>query len=94
MKHYIIAKYNDTVTDKEQLLGEIQALFERTTAIDGIHGVNVYPCCVDRPNRYDIMIEITMEREALEAYDVCEWHHIWKRDYARYLEKKAIFDCE
>lgn len=94
MKHYIIAKYNDTVADKEKLLGEIRALYGKTTQIEGVHEVHVYPCCVDRPNRYDVMIEMVMEKEALPAYDACEWHHIWKRDYAKYLEKKAIFDCE
>ncbi len=94
MKHYILVKYNDAVTEKEALLEEIRELFQKTTQIEGIHQVNVYPCCIDRPNRYDVMIEITMEKEALPAYDDCQWHHIWKRDYAKYLEKKTIFDRE
>ena len=94
MKHYVIVKYNDTVADKATLLEEIKELFGKTTQIEGIHQVNVYPCCIDRPNRYDVMIEIVMEKEALPLYDECEWHHIWKRDYAKYLDKKTIFDCE
>ncbi len=94
MKHYIIVKYNDSVSDKLKLLHEIQELFEKTTQIEGIHEVHVYPCCINRPNRYDVMIEMIMEKDALALYDDCEWHHIWKRDYAKYLEKKTIFDCE
>lgn len=94
MKHYIIVKYNDKVSDKAALLEEIRTLFEKTTAIEGIHEVHVYPCCIDRPNRYDVMIELVMEKEALTAYDECAWHFIWKRDYAEYIEKKTIFDCE
>lgn len=96
MKHYIIVKYKETVTeqDKKRLLPEIKELFEKTTQIEGVHQVNVYPCCINRANRYDVMIEMVMEKEALPVYDDCEWHHIWKRDYAEYLEKKAIFDCE
>ena len=94
MKHYIIVKYNDSVSDKLKLLHEIQELFEKTTQIEGIHEVHVYPCCINRPNRYDVMIEMIMEKDALVLYDDSEWHHIWKRDYAKYLEKKTIFDCE
>lgn len=94
MKHYIIVKYNDSVTDKAALLEEIRTLFEKTKEIEGIHEVFVYPCCIDRANRYDVMIEIQMEKEALPAYDACEWHAQWKREYAEYIEKKTIFDCE
>ena len=94
MKHYIIVKYNECVTDKTGLLEEIKELFEKTTQIEGIHEVYVYPCCIDRPNRYDVMIEIVMEKEALPIYDDCEWHHIWKRDYGKYVGSKTIFDCE
>ena len=49
---------------------------------------------VDRPNRYDLLIRIDMEKETLPVYDDSEPHHVWKRDYACYLEKKAIFDYE
>ena len=39
MKHHIIVKYNDTVTDKEELLQRIKAHFEAVTLIEGISGV-------------------------------------------------------
>lgn len=94
MKHYIIVKFNDTVSDKEKLLTEIKELFGKTTQIQGIRNVNVYPCCINRPNRYDVMIEMLMDKEALDVYDASEFHMVWKRDYACFLEMKAIFDCE
>lgn len=96
MKHYIIIKYKETVTkaDKERLLGEIKELFGQTLQIPGVNGVNVYPCCIDRENRYDVMIEMDMEKEALFAYDESKWHKLWKQNYAEYLEKKTIFDRE
>ena len=96
VKHYIIIKYKETVTkaDKERLLGEIKKLFEQTLQISGVNGVNVYPCCIDRENRYDVMIEMDMEKEALSAYDESKWHKLWKQNYAEYLEKKTIFDHE
>ena len=40
------------------------------------------------------MIEMTMEEEALEAYNVSEMHQTWKREYGPLLEAKTIFDCE
>ena len=94
MKHDILVKYNAGVTkqQKAELIPEIQALFDHTTEIPGIHGVTLYPNVVDRENRYDLLIEIDMEREALEIYDRSRWHRQWKEQYGHLLEKKAIFD--
>ena len=66
MKHYIIAKLKEGV-DKYALVDPVTKIFKKTLAIPGIHGVKVKPCCIDRPNRYDLMIEIEMDKEALPA---------------------------
>lgn len=92
MKHDILVKYNDSVTDKKRMAEEVRELFSSVTQIQGIRGVEVIPNVIDRPNRYDLMIEIDMDPSALPAYDVSEAHKKWKADYAGYLEKKAIFD--
>ena len=93
MKHFIIAKFKEDV-DWMALAEPVHALFEETLTIPGIHGVEVKQNCVDRANRYHMMIIIDMEPEALPVYDACEPHHRWKEDYGGLLEKKAIFDCE
>ena len=94
MKHLILAKFNDRVTDKAALLEPIRALFSMAAEIPGIHGATVYPCCVQRDNRYDVLIVLDMEKEALPLYDTSEMHRAWKREYGDLLEKKAIFDFE
>ena len=53
-----------------------------------------HPNVIDRPNRYDMLIVITMEESALPLYDACDAHHHWKDAYGPLIEKKAIFDCE
>ena len=83
-----------TTEQKEKLYPEIRELFENTTKIEGVHAVELLKNCVDRSNRYDLMIRIDMEPDALPVYDACEWHHRWKDDYGSLLEKKAIFDYE
>ena len=93
MKHYIIAKLHDS-SKREELVAPVQALFDRTLSIPGIHKVTVKPCCVDRANRYDLMILLEMDPEALPAYDASEPHHFWKNEYGSKIEKKAIFDCD
>ena len=50
--------------------------------------------CINRPNRYDIMIEMEMDPEALTVYDACEAHKKWKQEYGDLLQKKTIFDSE
>ena len=94
MKHDILVKYKPEVTKerKAELIPEIAELFGHTKEIPGIHDVTLYPNVVDRENRYDLMIEIDMEREALEAYDNSVWHRQWKEQYGSLLASKAIFD--
>ena len=59
-----------------------------------VHGVEVIPNVIDRPNRYDLLIRIAMDESALPLYDACDAHHRWKDEYGALIEKKAIFDCE
>ena len=94
MKHCILAKWNENVTDKAALLPPIAALFSTADTILGVHGVEIYPCCIDRANRYDVMIVLEMDRDALLLYDNSEMHHRWKDEFGGLLEKKAIFDYE
>ena len=93
MKHHIIVKFVEG-TDAAALLEPIRAVFARTLDIPGVHGLELKPNCVPRPNRYDLMIVLDMDPEALPAYDVSEPHLAWKRDYGALVAKKAIFDCE
>jgi len=94
MKHFIIAKFKPEVADKTSLMAPIRQMFSVAGEIPGVHGAEVYPCCVDRPNRYDVMIVLDMDKDALPVYDASEMHHAWKEQYGDLLEKKAIFDCE
>jgi len=94
MKHYIIGKFTPEVSAPNDLIPRIREIFSSVIQIDGIHDVHILPNCVPRDNRYDVMIVIDMEASALEAYDHCESHRIWKEEFGPILEKKAIFDHE
>ena len=93
MRHFIIAKLKDSST-RDSLKEPVQELFNEALKIDGVTGVDVHVCNTPFANRYDLMIEMTMEEEALEAYNVSEMHQTWKREYGPHLEAKTIFDCE
>ncbi len=92
MKHHILVKFTEG-TDVAALLEPVRAIFAETLSIPGIHGLELKPSCSDRPNRYDLMIVLDMEPEALPAYDASEPHRRWKAEYGAITEKKAIFDC-
>lgn len=96
MKHCILVKYKDSVDDvqKEALIEQIQEVFEPLLDMEGIDGLELIPNIVGRPNRYDLLIRIEMDYEALPLYDESEPHKRWKSEFAQYLEKKAIFDYE
>jgi len=91
MRHHILVKWKEGVKPDP---APIRSLFEETLSIPGVHGVSLHPNVVDRPNRYDLLILMCMEKYALEAYDKSEPHHRWKDIYGDLIEKKAIFDCE
>jgi len=93
MKHHIIVKFTEG-TDTAALLEPVRAIFEQTLSIPGVHGVELKSSCVDRPNRFDLMIVLDMDKEALPAYDASAPHAQWKQEYGPITAKKAIFDCE
>ena len=94
MKHCILVKWNSLVMDKAALLPGIRAIFEETLLLPGIHAAELFPNVIDRPNRYDLMIVLSMDRDALPAYDESAPHKAWKKGYGDYIESKAIFDYE
>ena len=92
MRHHILVKWK-----KDQPLpdlGAINALFQKGLEIPGIHSVSLHPNIIDRANRYDLLILLCMDKEALPVYDASAMHHEWKETYSSYIESKAIFDCE
>lgn len=93
MKHYIIVKFAEG-TDGRALEGPVRSIFEKTLAIPGVHGVELRLSNSDRPNRYDMMIVMDMDKEALPAYDMSEPHLRWKTEYGPFIAAKAIFDCD
>ena len=93
MKHHIIVKFVEG-TEVGALLEPIRELFAPLLELPGIHGLELKPNCIDRPNRCDLMIVLDMDPDALPAYDASEPHQRWKKEYGERIAKKAIFDCE
>ena len=94
MKHLILVKWKETVDNASQLKDEAEALFRETLASPGIYGVKAIPGLKTAANRYDLMIAIDMDRDALPAYNESAAHKRWKAEYGERTEKKAIFDAE
>lgn len=94
MKHCILVKWNKEVEDKQKFTLIVKTVFDELLLIDGIHGVSYRENCVDRANRYDLLICIDMERDILPVYDASTPHQKWKEKYGKYVENKAILDFE
>lgn len=94
MKHCIAVKWNEKVTDKKKNLPEIRQIFGKLLKIDGIFGVEIKENIIDRPNRFDLLICIEMDKEILPIYDESVPHKEWKEKYSDFIDKKAIFDLE
>lgn len=93
MEHYIISKFH-TVPSAE-LIAEITELYQGALQVPGVTKVTIKTNVTPRPNRYDLMICIHLEKpEDLDNWDHCDTHKQWKEKYGSLLEKKAIFDCD
>lgn len=93
MKHYIIVKFKEGF-DYRSIKEPVEALFRQMLTIEGIHDVEVRLSNSERANRFDMMILIHMDPEALTAYDASEPHHQWKAQYGPQIAAKTIFDCD
>lgn len=93
MKHYIIVKFEETVNVND-VLNPIKILFDRAIDIKGVDEIEIYTSNIDLPNRYDLMIKMTLSRQALTEFDNSEIHKEWKSKFGKYIISKTIFDCE
>ena len=94
MKHCILVKWNNKVEDKTDITILVKSVFDKLLQIEGIHKIDYRENCIDRENRFDLLICIDMDKDALPIYDISEPHHEWKEKYGKFVEKKAIFDFE
>lgn len=93
MLHHILVKWNDKVTDKQNMVSLAAEAFADAERIPGVTRCEIIPSCSSRVNRYDLMIRLTMTQEGLEAYDASEMHKAWKKNFSEFMESKCIFDC-
>ena len=93
MKHFIIVKFHDS-TNVSALYEPIKELFHKSLAIEGIRKTEVHLSNTDLPNRYDLMIEMSLTPTALKTFDNSELHKTWKSTYGMYIADKVIFDCD
>lgn len=93
MLHYIIVKWNNDV-DKKSTLEKVRELYANAADIEGVNGVTIKENFTPRDNRYDLMIVLDMEAEALSIWDNSRLHKTWKADFGAMIEKKCIFDSE
>lgn len=95
MQHHVIVKFNDKVKDKKAFADEVGNLFKGMVGtVKGVHKVSSHKNCIDMPNRYDLMIIVDMDKDALEAYSNSPIHDNWIKNYPKYLESKVIMDYE
>lgn len=94
IRHHILVKWNSIVQDKKTILLEVQNLFNELLDFKEVSEVEIIENVVYRPNRFDLMICITMKRDFLPIYDASKPHHEWKEKYGKFVENKAIFDSE
>lgn len=92
MNHIIVVKFKENIINKDDLFEQIKILFEKSVKIEGVYKVKIHKNIIEFPNRYDLMIDIKMEKESLEIFDNSEIHHIWKKKYSDYINSKIIFD--
>ena len=93
MEHYIIVKWNEDITDKDEMYQKAKDAFKDVVNIDGVEKLDVYKSNTEKENRYDVMIKITCSKDGLAKYDASKLHQDWKNNFNQYIKLKTIFDC-
>ena len=93
MVHYMIVKWVQGV-DKKRLAEKVRTLYADAVKIPGIQAVEIKENVTPRENRYDLMIALHMENDALSGWDNSDLHIQWKSEFGSAIEKKCIFDSE
>lgn len=91
MKHHILVKWKNNCQPETK---PVQMLFDEALSIPGVYSVSLHFNVVDRPNRYDLLILMCMDQDALETFDASDVHMRWKQQYDERIAQKAIFDCD
>ena len=94
MQHHILVKWKERPEDAAGRLREVEEIFQGALSVPGVQAVRIIPNVIDRPNRYDLMIVLTLPADALPGWDASELHRRWKAVYGDRIASKAIFDRE
>ncbi|MCF0150329.1 MAG: hypothetical protein HUJ80_02855 [Firmicutes bacterium] len=94
MKHLVMVKWNETVADKKALQQEVYELWCRALENKEIRKIDMHVNLLNKPNRYDVMYVVELEPQDMDVWADCQPHQIWKTDYAKYVESKAIIDLD
>lgn len=94
MQHCILVKWTTDAGDRDTLAKEAEAIFAEAVNDGFATALTIRKNVIDRPNRYDLLIELTMEKDMLTAYDASEAHRRWKELFGAKIQQKAIFDFE
>ncbi len=92
MTHCILVKFISSFNLNNEL-ENIKSIFN-SIDIKGVHEIRYKLNCIKLDNRYDLLIEIDMNKDYLSLYNECSQHKEWKDRYTKYIDKKAIFDYE
>ena len=94
MRHCIIVKFDPSQCDKKALIGEIREFFATAPKPEVVRNLEIFENCVDRENRFDLMIVAEMEKSDLALWDSSSMHALWKEGFGKFLLSKTIFDYE
>ena len=92
MYHCILVKFKKNFCLKDNM-DDIKSIFDSLN-FDGLNKIDYFFNCINRENRFDLLIRINMKKESLDSYDQSFSHKLWKEKYSQYIDKKAIFDYE
>ena len=72
MQHCILVKWTPDAGDKDALAKEAEAIFAQAVADGVATALTIRRNVINRPNRYDLLIELTMAPDMLPAYDASD----------------------
>lgn len=94
MRHCLILKFDPSQGDKRIIIDEIREFFATAQKPEVVTKVEIFESCVDRVNRFDLMVVVEMDKADLPVWDNSDFHVQWKERFGKFIYFKTIFDYE
>lgn len=92
MKHIVFFKLSERTKENQDKL--VTILNKMQGKIDFVHSLSAKADFLNSERSFDVVLEVTLDKENLDAYANDPLHVACKQEFASFIEKTVVVDVE